>query len=480
LGIPQSNKKYVVLLIILLVLLGMMVGLYYMLTRPPQAVGVSKPKGYSHVFSIYGYGADRLYRPTEVAVDKAGNIYVADTFKHRVLIFDKTGKYIGKFGKKGKDRGEFELPSAITVDENGRICVLSHTQNKVLIFNQSKKLLWEIEVPGPLAATVKNKKLYVTTDRGVMIGDLNGNLLNSFGVKGRAKGQFNRPTGIAVDDRGNIYVADSMNYRLSAYNKEGKHIWDVGSPPDPKKAIQSRERKFGLPVGLTLSDDGLLYMMDAFNGEVYIFNTDGQQRGVVGEWGKDDGQFYYPGGLVSMGSELFAVADKFNDRVQVVRIPSPNITPVARAGKYVPWFLAILILPLFVYLRRGKFVFMADEAFLQRSIRDGSISTLVNSAGKIYVTEDIYNKLSNQLHDGIELGKVLHVINYSNEDMQRLASDRGISDEAAKLLSARFKRKKVTLLTDDEPLKKIAFESKVVTVGYSEFINGLNKKDIAS
>jgi len=480
LGIPYSNKKYVILLVVSLIVLSLLVGLYYMLSRPPKPVGVAKPKGYSHVFSIYGFGADRLYRPTEVAVDSAGNIYIVDTFKHRVLVFDKNGKYVSRFGKKGDAPGELNMPSGITVDEDGRIYVLSHTQNKISIFNQSKKLVWEIEVPVPLTATVKDKKLYVTTDRGVMVGDLNGNLLTSFGVKGRNKGQLNRPTGIAVDGKGNIYVADSMNYRLSAYNKEGKHLWDAGSPPDPQKAIRSRDMKFGLPVGLTLADDGLLYLMDAFNGEIYIFNTDGQQRGVVGDWGKDDGQFYYPGGMASMGNELFVVADKFNDRVQVVRIPSPNISAVDRASKYIPWFLALLLLPFLLYLRRRKYIFVADEAFLQRSIGDKTVAALVGSAGKIYVTEDVYEKFKDRIPEDIELGKVLRVIDYSDAGAQELASKYGLSDETARLLSAKFKRAKVTLLTGHALSQEVVAENRVVGVSYDEFASGINKQEIAS
>lgn len=473
-AISHSNRRYIVLLIILLIVLAGVIGLYYVLTRPPQAVGVKKPKGYSHMFSIYGVGPDRLYRPTEVAVDSKGDIYIADTFKNRILVFDKNGKYITRFGKSGAKQGEIQLPSAITVSEDGRIFVLQHTRGKVTIFNAKKEVVWEVDVPYPLAATVKDKKLYVATDRGVMIGDLNGKLLSAFGTKGRNKGQFNRPTGIAVDNKGNIYVADSMNYRLSAYTKEGKHLWDAGAPIDPQNAIMARERKFGLPVSVTLADDGLLYVMDAFNGEIYMFDTDGRQRGIVGEWGKDDGQFYYPGGIASMGGELFAVADKFNDRVQVVRVPSPITTPVDVASRYVPWFLALLLIPLVMLLRRRKLVFFADEPFLQQSISDGSITELARSAGKLYVTDLVYEKFKDQIHGNVELGRVLKVGKATESDIEKTAGAHGLSDEVSRLLTALKGRKKATLLTGDEALRKAVEESKIVTLTYEEFKNNLN------
>lgn len=473
-AVPQGNRRYIVVLIILLIVLAGVIGLYYTVTRPPQAVGVKQPVGYSHMFSIYGVGPDRLYRPTEVAVDSKGNIYVADTFKNRILVFDSNGKYVSRFGKSGTKKGEIQLPSAIAVSQDGRICVLQHTLGRITIYNASKQFVQEIEVPSPLAATIKNNKLYVTTDRGVMIGDLNGKLLSAFGTKGRKKGQFNRPTGIAVDSKENIYVADAMNYRLSAYTKEGKHLWDAGAPVDPQNAILSRERRFGLPASVTLADDGLLYVMDAFNGEIYMFDTDGRQRGVIGEWGKEDGQFFYPGGIASMGGELFAVADKFNDRVQVVRVPSPIATPVTMTRRYVPWFLVLLLIPLVVLLRRRKLVFFADEPFLQNSISDGYIAELAKSAGKLYVTDLAYDKFKGQTHDGVDLGQVLKASKYKESDAGEFAGAYGLSDDASRLLAALYKRKKVTLLTDDEALRKAAEESKIVTLTNEEFINGLN------
>lgn len=476
-AISQSNRRYVVFLIILLILLMGVIGLYYTLTKPIQAVGIKQPKGYSHIFSIYGVGPDRLYRPTEVAVDKQGNIYVADTHKNRILVFDKDGKYITRFGKAGSGQGEIRLPSAITVSDDGRIYVLQHTEHKITIFNANKKPVWEIKVQYPLTAITKNKKLYITTDRGVMIGDLNGNLLSGFGVKGRGKGQLNRPTGIAVDDKGKIYIADTMNYRLSAYSKEGKHLWDVGSPLDPSKhdAVMGRERKFGLPVSVSLADDGLLYVMDAFNGEIYMFDTDGRQRGIVGEWGKEDGQFYYPGGIASMGGELFAVADKFNNRVQVVRVPSPIVTPVTMARRYAPWFLVLLLLPLVVLLRRRKkIVFFVDESFLQRSISDGHITELARSAGSLHVIDLVYGKFKDQTHDDVDLGQVLKASKDVKGDAGELAGAYGLSDDSSKLLAALYKHKKVTLLTGDEALRKAAEDNKIVTLTYSEFINSLN------
>ncbi len=146
----------------------------------------------------------------------------------------------------------------------------------------------------------------------------------------------------------------------------------------------SRDTKFGLPTGLTLADDGAPLPDGRFQREIYIFNTSGQQLGVYGEWGRDDGQFYYPAGITYIGNETFAVADKLNDRVQVIRIPSPIVPTYARAARYVPWFLGLGLLPLLalVRVRRRKLVFLADEAFLDSAIKAGNLKSLVDSTGR--------------------------------------------------------------------------------------------------
>lgn len=373
----RTYKK--VIIILLIVALGLLY-LYYLLTRPLVPTGRPKLKGYSHVFSIYGAGADRLSQPTEVAVGKDGKIYVADTQKHRIMVFDGNGRFVTKFGKKGQGKGEIEFPSGITVDDAGRVYVVSYTLGKLIVYDRSHRPFWEITFPflGPLTATAKGKKLYVTTRAGIMIGDLKGNLLTTLSKGGSLKGEVNRPTGIVADNKGNIYVADSMNYRIQALDKNGKSLWVVGAPLPPwtgqEEDLTERERKrqFGLPVSITMDKDGILYVMDAFNGEIVILSPKGEVLGTVGEWGHDDGQFYYPAGMAYAGNERFVIADKFNDRVQVVRIPSPTPpTPLERISRWIfspliiglLLLLAILITIRIWYMRKKRALEGEQEAY---------------------------------------------------------------------------------------------------------------------
>lgn len=79
--------------------------------------------------------------PTNVAVDKDGNVFVTDTLNNRVESFDADGKFIGAFGKPGDGPGHFVRPKGIAVDSDGHIWVADEIQSRVQAFNQEGRLL---------------------------------------------------------------------------------------------------------------------------------------------------------------------------------------------------------------------------------------------------------------------------------------------------------------------------------------------------
>lgn len=322
----KQRTFLVAFLIILLLLLGFMVYFYLSMTRISTSIfGPEKVKGMRHRFSIYGYGDEPgqlLKRPHGVAVDKKGNIYITDMENSRVLIFDKSGNYLSKFGKKGKGKGEFMYPMGIAVAPNGRIFVTENGLSKVLIFNRKGKFIREFKVMIPLMATVAHNRLYVTTYGHVMIYDLDGKELYKWGERGKRTGSFDNPTGIAVDDSGNVYVSDTMNLRVQALDENGEVIWSVGTPATD---VMAKERRFGLPAGLTIGEDNLLYLVDAFHFNIRALNAKGKELAAFGgKLGNKEGEFNHAAGIAYAGDNTFIVADKFNDRIQVLEIKVPE------------------------------------------------------------------------------------------------------------------------------------------------------------
>jgi hypothetical protein len=282
----------------------------------------------------------------------------------------------------------------VEVDARGRVYVTSSEPGKVVIFNPDGTVLKQIQVDEPLTLAISGDRLYIATAKGILIGDLDGNQVGQMLSRGKAPGEIDRPTGMAVDEDGTIYLADSLNYRFQAIDSQGKSKWVLGNQPDPEKAVVDRDRTFGLPSGLALADDGVLYGIDAFNGEILAISTDGQQLGSFGGWGRQDGQFYYPSGITQVSSESFAIADTFNDRVQIVNVPSPRPTVALAARRSFPWFVPALLAAAIVLLIRRPVAVVTDARGLRAAHDRGMLSDLIaESRGRLYVPAGTLEKL---------------------------------------------------------------------------------------
>lgn len=315
------------LLILLLLILAAMIYLYVFLTRPQQPItGPPKLPGVEHVFSIYGYGsepAQLLDQPHGVNVDKDGQIYVADTSNHRILVFDDRGKYLFKFGQEGRAKGQMLFPLNMAIAPNGRVFVANMALAKILVFDVLgkqakfvKDISFEEENP-PIAVQVYGDRLYVTTQSGVNIMDLNGSSIKEWGTPGRAPGEFYYPNGVGVDKAGNIFVSDTNNDRIQIFDKDGTLKGLMGEPPT---GLTDADRLFGLGVGLTLDENENVFVVDAFHHAVRVFDHDGEDLGEFGAQGTRDSEFRYPATIAYLGNNRFAVADQGNDRIQVMAL----------------------------------------------------------------------------------------------------------------------------------------------------------------
>lgn len=133
-------------------------------------------------------GADEgLVFPNGVAVDEDGRAYVTDSNNGRLLIFDAAGALVAKIGR-GAGSGNLGLPRGIAIDGSGRVFVVDSSAQGVLVY-----------------ATLADDQQQLE-HRGF------------FGSHGVADGQFAFPMGIAVDDRGRVYVADTANDRIQVWS----------------------------------------------------------------------------------------------------------------------------------------------------------------------------------------------------------------------------------------------------------------------
>lgn len=181
--------------------------------------------------------AAQLIDPINLCFDANGDMYVADSRRGQVVIFDKDGDYLGAIGKKS----ELKPTGVLIRGEKIYICDLK--THSVRIFGL-KDRQYLSSVPGEGAkeeaklfsptniAIDEEGNLYVS-DTGafrVQKYNLNGEFLKSIGSHGDSLGQFARPKGVAVDREGKIYVVDSAFENVQIFDQEGKLLLFFAEP----------------------------------------------------------------------------------------------------------------------------------------------------------------------------------------------------------------------------------------------------------
>ncbi len=161
-------------------------------------------------------------RPTDVAVNSRGEIFVTDGYGNsRVVKFDRTGRFLKTWGKKGKAPGEFDTPHAVVIDAQDHVYVADRENGRIQVFDSEGNFLREwggLKNPQGLFITA-NQFLYVADGYAnrILKMDLNGKILGIFGEEGKWAGQFGIPHALAVGEREEIYAAELLNWRVQKF-----------------------------------------------------------------------------------------------------------------------------------------------------------------------------------------------------------------------------------------------------------------------
>ncbi len=236
--------------------------------------------------------------PGGIAVDKEGNIYVADTWNHRIQKFDRDGRFVTKWGSflsladpnapnEQDKNSRFYGPRGVAVGPDGNVYVTDTGNKRVLIFDPSGKPLREI------SSGLTPQKL---TDKYPF----------------NQPGELNEPVGIAVDGAGNVYVADTNNGRIQKFDSAGKPSaqwpvpagsWAPGPYLEPFLALDGQGNLYAtapttktvlkfsptgellgqknssgsytlrLPTGITVDKEGKVYVVDTEANTVVDLGT---------------------------------------------------------------------------------------------------------------------------------------------------------------------------------------------------------------
>ena len=242
-------------------------------TPPPKLTKL--PEGVSNMFDGgRGTGKGQFDSPTGIAVDRSGNLLIADTGNGRIEKFSPTGSFITSMGL-------FEAPNGIAVDHGGNIYVAEiGSKHSVQKLDPEGKFLAEWKGPDP--GFYGPRRIAIGPDESVYVVDQgrtrivkfrsDGQVLTSWGSKGNGDGQFDDPTSVAVDTTNNkVYVADPINRRIQVFDSDGKFLtkWFI---PD-----------WGHPAGFEdlAIDSGRnrLYASSAKMDAVLMFDLNGNRLG---------------------------------------------------------------------------------------------------------------------------------------------------------------------------------------------------------
>jgi predicted nucleic acid-binding protein len=345
------------------------------------------------------------------------------------------------------------------------------SQNKVVMYDVARMPIRAITFPDepPLSVQVAEDELIITTPSGLLVGNLDGELQMGYIARGKEPGQFDMPGGVTVGEDNTLFVADSLNYRVQALGTDGAVQWTYGEPLPPEQAIQFQDetRKFGLPADIAADEMGFLYIADGTNAEIVVLDAeDGEYVETLGSVGHEDGFFYYPDSIAYANGRL-VIADTFNDRVQVFRVPTPlgifgRILPLA------PWLLLPLALLLLIPLFRRR-TNVVTPGFAQRMNVDARGPEVAEALKKVAAAPGLVEAFEEAFE-----GLSWKAIEPADDRVKALAEEHGLSEADAQALDvALHKRGRKVLLVDDAKLAQLAREYELSVVTYQDVLDSL-------
>jgi DNA-binding beta-propeller fold protein YncE len=266
----------------------------------------------------------QLLAPYGVAVDSKGLLYVADTKVGAIFIFNTETDDLTLI-KNGVD-AHFKSILGLAMDDSDHLYVTDNGTHEVMEFDANHKFVGsfggtELRNPCGIALDQENRFLYVADvelDQIVVFDADTHAVLRKIGTTGKNHtltdpGNFSKPTNVAVDKDGNLFVTDTLNDRVEVFDADGNFIRTFGKNGDAAG-------DFARPKGIAIDCDGHVWVADAMLNRLQVFTPEGQILLAFGSYGIEPAEFQALTGLAydKQRNRIFS-AEQIYSRVQMFR-----------------------------------------------------------------------------------------------------------------------------------------------------------------
>lgn len=379
-----------------------------------------------------------ISKPVSLAVDKVGRFFILDSDDCQVKVYEGGGTFLYSIGRQGSLEGELLNPTDISLDSNGNVYVVDSGNNRISVFDKSgnfTKTFGSNELLHPWGIAVNGNSVLVT-DTGhhrVVSFNMKGDKIDETGKRGFGKADFNYPTGIQIDGKGQTWIADSGNNRIVRLKKGSEPVllgtesvsMTPGGLAESGGLIYVAEKSsnlvnvYDVESGLFVSSIGLagttatglsnpsdcaflprgdLVVSDTGNSRIQIYSTSGEHLVSFCSQGSGAGQLNSPTGITCTRDGSIIVADTGNKRVAVLsqggtwdfaitdRLEEPTDCAQDSLGRI--WVTDSTLGEVLIYSDKGQFVKSLSGADFSKPS-----SIYIDGFGRVFITDSQLGKI---------------------------------------------------------------------------------------
>jgi predicted CXXCH cytochrome family protein len=283
-------------------------------------------------------GDDAMHMPTDVVVDAAGHVFVADGVNRRIVVFAADGSVLARWERVGKDR--LENPLALDLGPDGALWITDPGRGRVFaahtheipplhgVLKRSLQIAVDdaaIDLAG-LHVDATGTRLWLSSNdfHEILTLDLQTDEVRRMGQLGESLGAFHYPYLMAGTPAGEVLVVDVLNGRVQVLSRDGVPAGSVGSYGVGVGQLYR-------PKGVAVDPDGVVWVSDGTLNVLQAFTFDGRLVGVLRDAGGEPLRFALPMGMTfDSAGDLYVVELNAHRVLKLSVRRDPDVAPPSR------------------------------------------------------------------------------------------------------------------------------------------------------